>query len=541
MPSASRAAIHSNVETHEAHAEVIAWARRQSLRPLRLLASVCLMVSTAVAIGWISQRMARPTRFDEDLALAKAPMKPEPWLPCFDPNAIESIDFEAVHAHLLPEWVIALHHDPYSVGSSREQRRFDALIAEAGKDPNLALLLRRLRDRATLGVSLHALEISQLLDGWNHTMQQAGLPWYVAYDSVESARGGRLYTRCYHVQADVLVPVGPQTHGVRLLSRVDSTNVAEAFFGQTSTEEQRALVVGDRVAEFALERLWPMMEPQLDAKCSEMDRAFAPALRHEASQWLSDDTLESLRQGAMLRHQLIERLQEIERKKGCGRWLAVDHVPWNGLSEKGRSIIARAAQVNERKRCDRLTHKDAQWLIGVSEALSSDEKLKDSLGQLAAWLARAVASHEVRHLADGVPGRVLTCDACPEGMSERAKAEVSAYVASFASKRTAFVALYQACGVEVPVSHGSGDALRFVLGVLMPQGCESPPPNNLVEQARLLDWILFKRVQPIEITDTFPKSVPLPKERTPPSLGFETVAQGQKRHSLRPAFPMRSL
>jgi hypothetical protein len=103
------------------------------------------------------------------------------------------------------------------------------------------------------------------------------------------------------------------------------------------------------------------------------------------------------------------------------------------------------------------------------------------------------------------------------------------------------VALYQACGVDVPVSHGSGDALRFVLGVLMPQGCESPPPNNLVEQARLLDWILFKRVQPIEITDTFPKSVPLPKERTPPSLGFETVAQGQKRHSLRPAFPMRSL
>lgn len=546
MPSGPSVVDPRAVEAQDLPPEVAAWARRQALRPLRLFGSVLLAAGFVVFMGWLSHALDRPTQFDEDLAAATHPSKPEPWSPSYalDPAVVTSIDFEQVHGRLLPEWVISLQHDPYAIGRDREQRRFEALIAEAGKDPNLSSLLRRLRDRATAGVSVHALEITYLLNGWNDYMQQAGLPWHVAHDLVDTARGGRMYARCYRVQADVQVPVSGAAHNVRVLSRVDGTNVGELFFGQTSVEERRAMVVSDRVAEFALERLWPMMDAGSDQRLSEMDRAFAPSLRREARHVLAPATLETLERGAALRRQLIDRLADIAVRKACGRGIEVDNMPWDGLSPRGRAIVARAADHNERMRCGRLTQEDATFLLGTSDALSKDQRLRRALGQLGAWLARAVAVHEVRHLADGVVAGDLSCDGCPPAVSARTKAEVSAYVASLATDGVGYLALYQACGVDLPAPHDSGGALRFVLGVVAPQGCDAAPPANLYAQARLLDWILFKRVQNIDMPETFPREIALPAVRTSlPTPGFEAVAEGmlRTRHTMHPTFPMRAL
>ncbi len=546
MPSGPSVVDPRAVEAQDLPPEVAAWARRQAMRPLRLFGSVLLAAGFVVFMGWLSHALDQPTRFDEDLAAATHPSKPEPWSPSYalDPAVVASIDFEVVHARLLPEWVISLQHDPYALGRDREQRRFEALTSEAGKDANLSSLLRRLRDRATVGVSVHALEITYLLNGWNDYMQQAGLPWHVAHDLVETARGGRMYARCYRVHADVQVPVSGAEHNVRVLSRVDGTNVGELFFGQTSVEERRAMVVSDRVAEFALERLWPMMDAGSAQRLSGMDRAFAPSLRREARNVLAPATLETLERGASLRLQLLDRLADIATRKACGRGIEVENMPWDGLSARGRAIVARAADHNERKRCGRLTQEDANFLLSASDALSKDQTLRGALGQLAAWLARAVAVHEVRHLADGVHAGDLSCEGCPPAVSFRTKAEVSAYVASLATDGVGYLALYQACGVDLPAPHDSGGALRFVLGVVAPEGCDAVPPANLYAQARLLDWILFKRVQRIEMPETFPREVALPAVRTSLSTpGFEAVAEGmlRTRHTMHPTFPMRAL
>lgn len=538
---------HRVVSARDVEPEVVYWSRRQALRPLRLFGSTLLGFAFIVFMGWLTHVLDEPTQFDIELLAATDVGKPRPWS---SPYAMESavldtIDFERVHAELLPAWVIALQHDPYTLGRDREQRRFEALVNEAGKDPNLRSLLDRLRDRASFGVSAHALEISFLMDGWNGYMQDAGLPWYVAHDLADTARGGRLFTRSYRVQADLTARVSGNPHHLRVLRRVDSTNVGEMFFGQTNLDEQRALVVSDRIAEFAMERLWPMMDSHSDHRLAAMDRAFAPALRREAALVLSGEAIEALSQGAALRRRMEDRLSDIATRKGCGRGIEVENMPWDGLTPRGRSIVARAADHNKKKGCARLTAEDAQFLLGASDALSSDDALRGALGELSSWLARAVSVHEVRHLADELQSATaFACDGCPSGMTKRGKAEVSAYVASLATEGVGYLSLYQACGVDLPTFHDSGGAVDFVTRVLAPEGCESAPPEKLYGSAQLLGWVLFKRSERIELPSDFPVALPLPSVRTTmPSPGFEALAEGplQIRHARRASFPMRSL
>jgi hypothetical protein len=533
-------------EAQELPPEAVYWSRRQALRPVRLFASILVGLAFVLFMGWTIEALDEPTKFDFEIAAATHPARPEPWTPSegIDREVVESIDFEQVHARLLPDWVISLQHDPYTLGQSRELRRFEALMQEAGKDPNLESLLRELRDGATSGVTAHAREISQLLDGWNEYMQEAHLPWYIAYDLLKTARGGRLYTRSYRVHADIAPTVSGQPQHVRLLVRVDTTNVGELFFGQTNVDERRAMVVTDRIAEFALDRVWPMMDPSSDHRLDAMDRAFAPSLRREAATVLAPDVVASLELGAATRRALQGRLNEIAVRKGCGRGIEVDNLPWNGLTPRGRSIVARAVAHNVQTKCKRLTQEDARLLIGDSDALSQDEQLHRALGQLTAWLARAVSVHEVRHLADGPAAPTLACDGCPAEVSKHGGAEVSAYVASMATEGVGYLALYQACGVDLPVAHDSGGALDFVLSVLAPRGCAAGPPSRLYEQARVLDWILFKRAERIALPANFPEVLPLPSVRSaPPEPGFEVLAGGplRTRHPAHAAFPMRAL
>lgn len=526
--------------------EACYWARRQALRPLRLFASVLLGLAFITGMGWLSEALDEPTDFDRQLTAVTVPKHAAPWAPSFATkrSVLEAIDFEYVHARLLPDWVISLQHDPYTVGRDRESRRFSELVTEAGRDPNLASLLHELRDRATSGVTLHAAQISHLLDGWNAYMQDAGLPWYVAYDVLKTARGGRLYTRSYRIHADVSAQVAGLPQHLRVLVRVDDTNVGELFFGQTTVEERRAVVVSDRITEFALDRLWPMMDPAGDGRLEGMERAFAPALRREAAMSLSSASLSALRRGAETRRGLQQRLDEIGRRDACGKGIEVENLPWNGLTPKGQSIVARAAAHNAKAGCSLVTEEDAELLIGASNDLANDAGLHAALGQLAAWLAQAVSVHEVRHLADSAPGTEGSdCEHCPSGMTERGKAEVSAYVASIASPGVGYLSLYQACGVDIPAMHDSGGALDFVLGVLMPNGCDAGPGEDLYAQARLLDWVLFKRVERIELPEAFPDQLPLPAVRTSHSIpGFESLAGGplQTRHGGSSAFPMRA-
>ena len=507
------------------------WSRRQACRPLRLAASVLLAGMCVVLMGWTSQVLHEPTASELDVVEATSPRYPEPWAPSYvaNPAILARIDFETVHAELLPAWVIATHHDPYTVGRPREERAFAALIDTAGTDPNLSALLSSLRDRVVTGVAPNAREIELLLEGWNGYMQDHGLGWYVAYDLVKSARGGRLLTRSYRILKDVDLTVKGQPQPVRVLARVDGTNVGEMFFGQTSTTSRRSLVVSDRIVEFSTERLWPLMASSSDVRASAMDRAFAPYLRKEAAHVLSSDTMDVLRRGAESRARLVDKLAEIRSRRACGAGIEVDNLPWNGLTPRGRAIIARAAERNAEKNCRRLTREDAELLTSASDALSTDARLAGALGELSAWLARAVSVHEARHLADGFreggSNAGVHCDGCPPTLLHRERAEVSAYVASMATPGLGYVALYQACGLDTESSHASGAAVDFVVTRLVPSGCPSGPPPRLYADAAMMEWALFDRVEPIDVPAAFPQRLPLPSVRSaPPSPDYDVVA-----------------
>jgi len=484
-------------------------------------------------MGWTSQVLHEPTASEVDVVKATAPRYPEPWAPSYpaDRAVLARIDFDRVHGELIPSWVIATHHDPYTVGRVREEEAFAALFDTAGRDPNLGGLLATLRDRVISGVAPNAREIELLLDGWNAYMQDHGQPWYVAYDLVKSARGGRLFTRSYRILADASLTVNGQPESVRVLSRVDATNLGEMFFGQTSTSSRRSLVVSDRIVEFATEQLWPMMDPAFDARASEMDRAFAPHLREEASKVLPADTLAVLRRGAEDRTKLVDKLEEVRRRRGCGVGIEVDNLPWNGLTPRGRAIVASAAERNAKTHCKRLTPEDADVLLGTSDALTTDERLSGALEELSAWLARAVSVHEARHLADGFregSDQVgVACDGCPRSLGRKERAEMSAYLASMATPGVGYVALYQACGLDTDAAHQSAMAVDFVVSHLLPHGCSNGPPQHLYADAALMEWILFDRVSSIQVPDSFPRTLPLPPVRSAtPSPDYDILAGG---------------
>ncbi len=214
--------------------EAVHWRRRQAFRPLKLLTSmlfgfVCV-VGAAIGIA----KTDSTTDFDRKLRSDTYPRRPLSWVPTYgvDRTVLEEIDFGRLHAQFLLAWVISLQHNAYSRGYARESRCFEALRAQVRADPNLVSLLEALRDRATSGVTANSAEISCLLDGWNAYLGNAGLPWYVAYDLLKTARGGRLYTRSYRVNKVVEAHVSGKPQHLRILVRVDTPNVGELFFGE---------------------------------------------------------------------------------------------------------------------------------------------------------------------------------------------------------------------------------------------------------------------------------------------------------------------
>jgi hypothetical protein len=122
-----------------------------------------------------------------------------------------------------------------------------------------------------------------------------------------------------------------------------------------------------------------------------------------------------------------------------------------------------------------------------------------------------VVVHEARHLADdGDPD--LSCRGCPESMSYAVRAEVSAYLASFAAAGLGHVALVQACGVDLDRNEAHSAALSFLLPRLLPFGCDGPMPDGWYDSARALERQLFAREDVIAFPIGFPETLPLRRE-----------------------------
>ncbi len=494
------------------------WGSRQARRPWSLLARVLTTLAGVVIAAWaVGEHAVQPTRSDLEAKAAAAPRRPQTFRPSHPTSAavLAQIDFERVHRELLPAWVIAMQHDPYTIGRHEADRTFSALRDEAGKDPNLGVLLDDLHDKMMDDVRGHAPELTELWRGWNLYMARNGLAWRVEHHLERNPRGSLLFARSYNVLADMQVTSAGEPYRAMLLARADRTNLVEAFFGQTSIEHDGALVITDRIAEFVTAQMLPMFAREPALERTGQQRVFAAHVRKEAARMLTPETIDALEQGASKRDRLVAAAAALRERKGPGSTVIIDEVPWDGLSERALRMVSRAAEKNARKNRQRLTRADADFLARTSRELSSDEALQHALGRAAAWLAQAVVVHEVRHLADDrhaePGGRTPPCALCPPDMSANERAELRAYLATFGTEGLGYLALMQACGSGAHGRGPSGAALDWVLSKLAPSGCDGPLPDDLYARARATEALLFGSNDAVELPEGFPTELPIPR------------------------------
>jgi hypothetical protein len=129
---------------------------------------------------------------------------------------------------------------------------------------------------------------------------------------------------------------------------------------------------------------------------------------------------------------------------------------------------------------------------------------------LLAHTARSVAVHEARHVAD--EGRLtaylqlrLRCgDRCRD-WDKIGLAELSAILASLAYSPARFIALYQACAMEV--DNWPTRAAKLIVSEL-PGSC-AEPTEDLAREAQALEQRLLGRSEPIVVPDDFPLALPV--------------------------------
>lgn len=475
--------------------------------------------------GWLLvTKGATPTQSDIDAQTLRSRKTARPFVAPHrvDPSLLSTIDMALVHGELLPTWIISLQHSPHSLGHRAAEDAFFALRNEAGKDPNLGILLDRLHAKLMDGTYDFQGEIPMLIRGWNDYLARSNVPFRLEHRIDRTSRGAELRVRSYRVIAEVPIATNATnaTKHLLLLTRQDRTNLIEAFLGQTLADRSTALVMTDRIAEYAVDRLWPLFDPEDGRLGASLDLGVAPTtdlnrkVRQEARRALENSVVETLATGFSVRRSLEIELSSLAQRRGCGSGILIERVPWNGLSDRALAMVNRVAKKNEQRHCPRVTLSDVRRISESSQQLRENAELSLALGALAGWFAKAVVAHEARHLADSTvginTGGPCLCRGCPASFDDRAQAEVSAYLASFATQGSGYVALLQACGNEADRRGSHSSALEFLLPRLLVDGCTGAIPEDLYARAAALRAQLFTTSAAIEIPTNFPSVLPIP-------------------------------
>jgi hypothetical protein len=188
-------------------------------------------------------------------------------------------------------------------------------------------------------------------------------------------------------------------------------------------------------------------------------------------------------------------------------------VPWDGVEATEHARLLELANLWQGRRCPAINPDEAEALVDASWALQREAGLPEALGALVAWLSRAITLHEVRHLADSMQAAdraaSVACPGCPAELRPLVRAEISAYLATFAWSESPSSALYQACRSVEREFDAHSMALRFILDELMLR-CDQPPPDELQEMARTLERALFARQERLALRTDFPEHIKLP-------------------------------
>jgi hypothetical protein len=474
--------------------ELLALRRRQRLLPMGLPGAMVLLLLTTLLVDFCGPRVQQILRGECSLTGERR------YVPAVVPDrqVLARVDLTMLHERLLPRWSLGLG---WGRESTEEQRAFAAAFAEAGKDPNLGALLLDLREAARTDAARQSQRIEYLAWAWNHYLAELDSPWYLECTVEVGAGRNHLIVQTYRVWRRASARVGGRSYPLLVLERADHLNVDDAALGRAGVRDGAAQVLVDGVREHAIWRVWPLLH-ELSSQGTRTDGRFARAVSQEVRAALAPRHFAVLARTAPSYRALLMMRESVQMREDCGSRLRMRHPAARGYSPEFQGRLALIAEGDQGSPCPAITLEEVATIEQESALLSAAEGLDAALDALTDHLIRGVAVHEARHVADQDRARAfvrpLRCPTCPDELGTHARAEVSAYLASFAAESTGAGSLHQACRVA------SGDsanaiALGFLLPRLLPEGCVAGPPADLHRRARQLERQLFGRSHPISI------------------------------------------
>jgi len=416
---------------------------------------------------------------------------------------------ERVHAELLPRWLIQVNN-----GESEQVVTWTHLETALTPAP---MLLDTVSDMKSLlaepdGARVHSERLLELTGDWNEYLDRVGEPWWVDTTIRISPKQTIAYVKTYKLLADFTVLVAGRPYRTRMAARADRTNILESLLGHTSPGQDGAIILTDRLYDFALSEVWPLLGEVLTDPTARQ-RAFQVRVAGEAKAALPTGTLGALREAAAARGRLERVLTAVRDRHRCGSQFSILDLPWDGMEIEETDMLRRVAKRDRFESCPRITGDEVEVIATVSDELRDNERLQAAAEALVAHIAYAVTIHEARHSADHdvasafiEPLPCARCDALRLG--KRTRAELSAYLAQFTSATHGYTSLYQACGLDFtrPTPHAL--ALRVIFGELGID-CEHTPPPGLQSKASAMAQAFFGRSDRIEMPESFPTRLEL--------------------------------
>lgn len=428
------------------------------------------------------------------------------------PETSARVDFRDVHRRAIPTYVATASRADSLVGRRRAEYAARALQRELVDDPNLGDVWREMHELISLDAARNARRIDYLLWAHNTYLERLGQPFRVEamlYVGDGGAERARLSIRTYEVIDDARAPTGER---VRLVRRTDTSAFREPWLGRTAREEDGAFVLADRVLHFAVRHVWPAMNAALDARRPLVERGPLAGMREEARAHIDPALFAVLEETAEDQAALLEASASIDARHACGSEFRVFDVPYRGLSPRSYAMLAMAIERSRGAPCPDVTLAEAAQIVGASERLAETPRLEEALEALTSLVGRAVAVHELRHVADG-PAREFVCPGCEGSLSSMARAELSGYLASFAAEGSAYTAALVACANP---ERERGDDAAAIRAALEATGvsCSSPLPSDLVARAEDAERRIFGAREAVRIDPTFPRPVEfIPRRR----------------------------
>lgn len=375
-----------------------------------------------------------------------------------------AVDVEAVHAELLPNWLVARSYDGDAPPSARTSEAFQQLQDAVRADLNLAEIVTQFGLTIQGGALWEeANRVRYLAWAWNDYLRQQQQPYY--FETVLMARpdGAMAYVKNYRVAEQVTFSLLKsadakdadnadllQSVDALLAHRVDDTNVVENYLCRATDAAHRPLWVIDTAARDAAQLVWPMLAAQNDDSLGPVSRAFAPAIRNEASQMLSAQARTLLEETAPVRHQLLQVVDAVNART-CNDF-SISYTPLLGYESDRLENLWRLVSRRDDDPCPKLTAAELETLIDASDTLLARQTaLLEALGELSAWVARPHLVHEARHFFDAtrpfaefVP---RMCTRCTPALDPAATRELRAYLAAVAYSDAPVVATFLGCRV----------------------------------------------------------------------------------------------